>query len=271
MSDDVSDIVEYYNSALESEQGRLDRHQLEYDLTWRYLDQYLPGQGKILEIGSGTGRYTLELAKRGYAVTAVDLSEALLESCRKKIGDEGLEKQVRFLLADARDLSELPENEFNVILLMGPLYHLIEEADRKKALIEAVDRLREGGIIFSAFISRFGVISDLMKDNPGWIENQEEVLSVLASGKRPDNYPRGGFRGYLARPNELALLHEEIGFDTLVLAGVEPAIGADDESYNKLQGNQRQQWLDLLYTISTEQSIRGASRHLLYIGRKRNR
>jgi S-adenosylmethionine-dependent methyltransferase len=268
MSDDVSDIVAFYNSALESEQGRLDRHQLEYDLTWRYLNQYLPRQGTILEVGTATGRYTMELAKRGYAVTAVDLSEALLENCRKKIIDEGLERQVRFILTDARNLSAVPEDEFDVVLLMGPLYHLIIEADRKKALTEVFDRLREGGIIFSAFISRFGVLSDLMKDNPSWIENQEEVLSVLASGKRPDNYPRGGFRGYLAQPNELALLHEEIGFETLAVAGVEPVIAADDESYNKLQGNQRGQWLDLLYTISTEPSILGASRHLLYIGQK---
>src|SRR5919106_936069 len=104
MSDDVSDIVTFYNSALESEQGRLDQHQLEHDLTWRYLNQYLPSQGTVLEVGAATGRYTLELAKRGYAVTAVDLLEALLENCRKKITDEGLERQVRFVLADARNL-----------------------------------------------------------------------------------------------------------------------------------------------------------------------
>jgi hypothetical protein len=54
------------------------------------------------------------------------------------------------------------------------------------------------------------------------------------------------------------------------VVGVEPAISADDESYNKLQGKQRQQWLDLLVEISTEKSIIGASRHLLYIGRKRS-
>jgi hypothetical protein len=55
----------------------------------------------------------------------------------------------------------------------------------------------------------------------------------------------------------------------LVIAGAEPVIAADDESYNKLQGKQRQLWLDLLYELSVEKSIIGASRHLLYIGRKR--
>jgi SAM-dependent methyltransferase len=268
MIDDVSDIAELYGSNPEGEHVRLERHQLEYDLTWRYLDRYLPSQGAILEVGAATGRYTVELAKRGYTLTAVDLSAALIEECRKSIADEGLESQVRLVVADARDLSEVTEKRFDAVLLMGPLYHLVVEADRKLALKEAFDRLRAGGIIFSSFISRFGIMGDLIKNITAWIEEQAEVRSLLERGKRPDDYPRGGFRGYFAHASEIAPLHEAMGFETLVVAGVEPAISADDESYNKLQGKQRQLWLDLLVEISTEKSIIGASRHLLYIGKK---
>jgi S-adenosylmethionine-dependent methyltransferase len=269
MIDDVTDIAAFYNSDPKREHGRLERHQLEYDLTWRYLNRYLPSQGSILEIGAGTGKYTRELARRGYRLTAVDLSPALLEECRKNLTGAGLEKQVRLLVADARDLSEVAEKEFDAVLLMGPLYHLIEEADRKVALGEAFIRLRKGGVILSAFISRFGIMGDLLKDMPGWVEDQAEVRWLLENGKRPDEYPRGGFRGYFAQFSEIAPLHEAVGFETVALAGVEPAISADDESYNKLQGKQRQLWLDLLYELSTEKSIIGASRHLLYIGRKK--
>jgi hypothetical protein len=92
---------------------------------------------------------------------------------------------------------------------------------------------------------------------------------LLARGKRPDDFPRGGFRGYFAQISEIAPLHETIGFETLTVAGVEPVISADDESYNELQGKQRQLWLDLFYEISTEMSTIGASRHLLYIGKKK--
>jgi 2-polyprenyl-3-methyl-5-hydroxy-6-metoxy-1,4-benzoquinol methylase len=91
MSDDVSDIAAYYDNLLENEHSRLERHQLEWDLTWRYLNQYLPSQASILEVGAGPGRYTLELAKQGYMVTAVDLSVALLEECKKSIAGKGLE------------------------------------------------------------------------------------------------------------------------------------------------------------------------------------
>lgn len=271
MIDDVCDIAASYNSDPERENHRLERHQLEHDLTWKYLDHYLPSQGSIMEVGTATGSYTLELARRGYTLTAVDLSAALIEKCRKNLRAEGLEMQVQLVVADARDLSEVTEPVFDAVLMMGPLYHLIVEADRKAALKEAFDRLPEGGILFSSFISRFGILGDLLNDHPEWIEDQVEVLSVLEKGKRPDEYPRGGFRGYFAQPSEIAPLHEEMGFDTLVVAGVEPIISADDESYNKLEGKQRQQWLDLLFTLSTEKSILGASRHLLYVGKKRKR
>lgn len=269
MNDDVRDIAAYYNNDPLREQTRLERHQLEYDITWRFLDQYLPAQGSILEIGAATGRYTLELAKRGYSVTAVDLSAGLLEENKKRIADAGLETKVQFVLADARDLSEVTKRGFDAALLMGPLYHLVVEADRKAALKEATDRLRTGGILFSAFISRFGIMGDLLKNMPGWIEDQEEVRSILEHGKDPSHQPHEGFRGYFAKTSEVIPLHEAMGFETLALAGVEPAISADDESYNKLEGKQRQLWLDLLYEMSTERSILGASRHLLHIGRKK--
>ena len=133
---------------------------------------------------------------------------------------------------------DVDERAFDAVLLMEPLYHLVVEADRKAALKEAFDRLREGGVIFSAFISRYGIVGDLFKDIPEWIEDQAKVRAHLATGKRPDGSPPGGFRGYFAEASEIAPLHEAIGFETVTVAGVEP-------------------------------SIMGASRHLLHIGRKR--
>jgi SAM-dependent methyltransferase len=268
MIDDINDIATFYNSDPTREHIRLAEHQLEYDLTWRYLDHYLPQHGHILEVGAATGRYTWALAQRGYWVTAVDLSAALLAVGQQTLAEAGLASQVQFVVADARDLSAVTESAFDAALLMGPLYHLIAEADRRLALREVFDRLRPGGIIFSALISRLGILGDLLKKNPAWIANQAEVQALLRQGHRPDDAPRGGFRGYSAQVGEIVPLHAEIGFATIVLAGIEPAISADDASYNQLQGQQRQQWLDLLYAISAEPTILGASRHLLYVGKK---
>ncbi len=151
---------------------------------------------------------------------------------------------------------------------MGPLYHLIEEADRKLALKQAHDRLRKGGVIFSAFISRYGVFGDLIKRMPHWIEKQTEVQWLIDRGRDFFTSHPDRFRGYFARISEIEPLHRAVGFEAVALAGVEPAISADDDSFNRLEGTQRQLWLDLLFEISTEPSIIAASRHLLYVGRK---
>ncbi len=268
MLDDISDIAALYDHGVEDEDLRLEKHQLEYDLTWRYMTRHLPPAGSILEIGAGTGKYTQALCRRGYSVTAVDLSAALLERCKLRLEASGLQQQVQLVVADARDLQALPTTAFDAVLLMGPLYHLVFEEDRREALRQATDHLSDGGLLFSAHLSRLGVIGDFIRRTPAWIERKEEVRSLLDQGRRPDDQPRGGFRGYFAHVSEIKPLHEAFGLQTIVLAGVEPAISADDESYNKLQTPQRDLWLDLLEEVSTDETTIGASRHLLYIGRK---
>jgi S-adenosylmethionine-dependent methyltransferase len=267
--DDISDIRAFYDKNVEKEHGRLERHPIERDVTWRYLDTYLPPAGKILDIGAGTGAYTIPLAKRGYSVTAADLSTALIDACEKRVREAALENKVTCIVADARDLSKVTEADFDAVLLMGPLYHLILEEDRKIAVKEAFNRLKPGGIIFSSFISRYGIWGDVMKNLPNYIEKQEDLKFVLERG-RDAELPawEASFRAYFATVSETIPLHEQQGFKTLVVAGVEPAGIAADETYQGLTDMHRKLWLDLLFNISKEESIVGASCHLLYIGRK---
>ena len=222
----------------------------------------------MLELGAATGACTLELARRSYDVTAVDVSPGLIEQLKDNAVAAGLDGRIAAVVADARDLAKVSGTGFDVVLMMGPLYHLVEKVDREATLQEALRRMRPGGLIFSAFLSRFGVLSDLIRNVPGWIEDQDHVRSLLDIGSRPASYPRRGFRAYFALSSEIAPLHEAISFQTISVVGVEPAIAAHDESFNQLEGRQREQWLDLLFEIGSEPSIVGASRHLLYIGSK---
>jgi S-adenosylmethionine-dependent methyltransferase len=135
--DDVSDVVAFYDASAGQEQERLERHQLERDLTWRYLARYLPPAATILEVGAATGSYTVELVRRGYRVTAVDLSPIQLAKCESRLAEQGLEGRARLVVADARDLSAVPGEAYDAVLLMGPLYHLVREADRRLALQQA--------------------------------------------------------------------------------------------------------------------------------------
>jgi S-adenosylmethionine-dependent methyltransferase len=270
MPDDIHDIQQFYDSpeSIAHEADRLLHHQLERDITLRYFETYLPSSGRIFEIGAATGAYTQWLSQRGYHVTAVDLSPGLQAEARRRILELGLQTHADFYLADARELSAVPGGDFDAVLLMGPMYHLVLEEDRAAALKQAVSRLRPGGLFISAWISRLGILGDLLHKVPAWIEEREEVRAIIEHGHDPEDYHRGGFRGYFARLSELVPFHEAAGLQTLVLAGVEPAISSDDESYNCLEGEQRRLWLDLLYEMSTERDLIASSRHLLYIGRR---
>lgn len=267
MPDNISDIQAYYDANVERENDRLQRHQQERDVTWRYLDKYLPKRGKILDVGSATGAYTIPLAKRGYNVTAVDLSPKNIAACQKRAAQEGLEKQVTCFSADARNLKDVPGKDYDVVLLMGPLYHLILKKDREKVMQEAYQRLKSGGLIFSTFIGRFGIWGTIISRLPFLIDRQADLESVLKYGKDVE-VPEGGFRGYFANPEEIKPLHENAGFKSLTLAGLEPVNAATDEAYNVLEGERRKLWLDLLFTISGEPSVIGACDHLLYVGAK---
>lgn len=268
MKDDVTDIASHYDSDPSREHDRLVAHQLEFDLTWRILERHLPPGARILELGAATGRYTVRLAQAGYSVVATDLSKELIATLRTRVAEAGVDRSVESHTLDARDLSHLQGETFDAVLVMGPLYHLTIPSDRDLVLRQAYSRLREGGIIFSAHLSRLAVLSDLIRNKPDWITQQESVRALLDHGTRPHAAPRGGFRGYFSRTSEIVPSYESVGFEKITLAAVEPVIAAHDESYNILTGDERAAWLDLLDEVCTDPSILGASRHLLYVGRK---
>ncbi len=132
------------------EDGRLlSRHgQVEYLTTLRYIDRYLKEGMRILEIGAGTGRYSHTLARRGYEVDAVELLSHHIELFQKNT-EAG--EQVRILQGDARDLSMLPDEGYDMTLLLGPMYHLYTKEDQLRALQEAVRVTKTGGVIYIAY------------------------------------------------------------------------------------------------------------------------
>ena len=267
-SDDISDIHRHYELSPSLEADRLSRHPIEFEVTMRHLRQHLPESGSILDVGCATGAYSISLAKSGYDVTAVDISPALVQLCGRNAAREGVSDHIQTFVADARDLSQIPGTEFDAVMLMGPLYHLIVREDRQKAIAEAVGRMKPSAPFFSAHINRIGMLAHIAKTVPEWIEQTNSVESVLSRGHDDGTHPRDGrFRGYFATVEELAPLHEEMGLQTVAIAAADPASVAIDESFRALPANQQELWLDLFFRVSAETSFRGGWPHLLYIGR----
>lgn len=141
-------LTSYYNDY--DEEGRLlSKHgQVEFLTSMRYIEKYLVPGARILEIGAGTGRYSLALAKQGYTVEAVELVQHNIDIFSNKITKD-LNVSVR--QGNATDLSCFEDNTFDITLLLGPMYHLFTESDKLKALSEALRITKKGGLLLTAY------------------------------------------------------------------------------------------------------------------------
>lgn len=128
---------------------------VEFLTTMHYIEKYLQPGAKVLDIGAGAGEYSLHLADMDCDVTALEMAEANIEAFRRKIRPG---QKIDLMQGNALDLSRFADDTFDIVLLMGPLYHLRSEADRQRAIAEAKRVCKPGGVMFFAFISNDMVI-----------------------------------------------------------------------------------------------------------------
>ncbi len=158
MSKRVEIVSSFYNEI--NEDIRLERSrqgQLEYVTTMNYIQRYAKEGDKILEIGAGTGRYSIALAEKGYDVTAVELVERNLEVLKQNSTEL---KNIQSFQGDALDLSRFEEETFDMTLVFGPLYHLYNEEEVHRAIDEAIRVTKKDGIILVAFLSVYAILFD---------------------------------------------------------------------------------------------------------------
>lgn len=263
-------VVEaFYDASAQYEWDRLQRHKMEFATTWRAMKEHVPSGSTILDIGGGPGRYSISLAKAGHRVTLLDLSAANVAFAKAKAEELGA-KLAGFIHGDALDLSQFGDGSFDVVLLMGPLYHLTQERDREQALSEAFRVLKPGGLIFASFITRYAFLVDMLKYDPAHIgksgDNLEQFLRTgvsIVSGDNP-----GFTNAYFIHPAEIGPVMESHGLTLVRLAAAEGLISMVEPSVNALPEGLFDKWLDLCYRLGTDPITWGAAEHMLYIGRK---
>jgi ubiquinone/menaquinone biosynthesis C-methylase UbiE len=266
MGDDEA-VLRHYDTIREEQRITTGLGQLELVRTQEILRRHLPPPpARVLDVGGGTGVHASWLAEDGYRVRVIDLTPRHVEMVRSELGHLDV-------VADVGDARNLPfsDHAFDVVLLLGPLYHLTEVAERLLALREAIRVVRPAGIIAVAAVNRYASLFDGLARrfllDPAF---RAIVEGDLANGqhRNPGDQPHWFTTAYFHHPQELRNEMEESGLSVIDLVGVEGLAGwlqnlAD--SWDTDTG--REAILYAARAVESESTLLGLSAHLLAVGR----
>ena len=249
-----------------NEDGRLQRTrhgQLEYRTTMHYIHRYAGSGSKVLEVGAGTGRYSVALAKEGMDVTAVELLEEHLAILRKN--GKGLEN-LRAYQGDATDLGRFAPDSFDVTLVLGPMYHLYEPDEVCRAIDEAIRVTKPGGVLLFAFLSVFGIMyANYFHGN--WAFGQAENFT--------QDYETRHFKEQLFTGYDVVEFEQLFGgkpVEHITTAGVDGLLEPIEERADfSIPDEDFGAFADWYLAFAEKRELLGSTNHLLYICRKNDR
>jgi SAM-dependent methyltransferase len=260
------EVVAYYECGDEQDRLTARTGRLEWARTWELLQRHLPpAPATILDVGGGPGAYAVPLALAGYSVHLVDAMPLHVEQARAAAA-AACAQLASTAVGDARELP-FPAGSADAVLLLGPLYHLLEAGERVAALAEARRVLRPGGLLVGAAVSRFSSLIEGLRrgwaaDHPGIVE------SGLHTGthRNPDALPYRFTTAHFARPEELAAEVDAAGFTRTALLAIEGPGTLVEDVDEWLDDPSRREWLlGRIRRVEAEPSLLGASPHVLVL------
>jgi ubiquinone/menaquinone biosynthesis C-methylase UbiE len=249
---------------------RLEKHcPVEFAITCRYLRRYTPIGSVVADVGVGVGHYAELLARMHCLVSLVDVSQNLLKAAHERLIAAGLGDRVSSVhRASASRLDCLASSHFDLLLMLGPFYHLRDPAERAEAVKEARRILKPGGILFAAGVNRLAYLRDLFRENAqGILSRKEFHKRFLVDGKLdPEHAPPIGY-AHLTTVAEFRALFAG-AFEELVLAGTDSFTTVWQGKLVDLPAEAKEAWLDLVEETGRSPEGLGQSDHFLFIGRK---
>lgn len=264
-------ILAYYDRR--PEETRLERglSQLEAVRTRALIERFVPPAPAVaLDVGGAAGAYAAWLAGAGYETHLIEPVPRLVEEARRRNG--ALVRPIATCqVGDARALP-WPSGSADVVLLLGPLYHLTEAADRAQALAEAARVLRPAGVLFAAAISRWASLLDgLVHDFAAAADYRQAAERAVRDGQHRNEPQRDGLftTAYFHEPEELRAEVAAMGLDVVGLFGIEgPARMLADFEERWADPRRRAEMVRVAEAVESEPSLLGLSGHILAIAQK---
>jgi len=244
-------VKEWFTKTAEYEWRRLKQdpyHQIEFIVTMHFLNKYLPETGLLLDAGGGPGRYTIELAKRGYNVVLLDLVPEMLRLAERRIRRARVKRRVKQIVeGSVEDLSMFDDETFDAVLCLGgPLCHILDSSRREKAASELVRVAKMRAPLFVSVISRLGLLKSLLIEFPHEMQYARHHWKV--GDYIPGVYGDGFTAAHWFLPEELRELFERHGVEVLEMAGLEGLSSHHKKETNKLYRDKEKWkiWIEIL-------------------------
>lgn len=261
----MDNVRKFYDETVNYEWRRLDRHQVEFELSKRYINRYIKPHDRVLDLGGGPGKYALYLSQLGCQVTLADLSQNNVDFALNKAHELGL--PLNALRVDCRDLSEI-DGQYDHVLCMGPMYHLQEEHDRVTTINECLKKLKPNGKIFVAFVSSYSFVWDYLFGNPGLILNEERRLQ-LNTIVNDVNFSGHGFsENFFIRPRDVLPFFQQFDLEKLHLLNCESFLYLREPELLSQSPEVVAAWVDLAEQVCEREDLLSLAEHLMYIGKK---
>ncbi len=275
---DRSAIQRVYNEHAEYEYDRLERtalHEAEFALTVDLLEEYVGHRARVLDVGAGPGRYAEYLVNHKRALVGlVDLSAESLRLFQDRIGGELAGDSVLFCReGDAMDLEWLEPESFDVVLLMGPLYHLVSPDERAVALRGSLRALRPGGLLIASFISLYRSILQAIggsKDVRVDIGPQDSAVGQVAGLLDTGQTSFMGMQQWRCWPAQARREMEAAGFDVIRMRNLE-GVGmalAESNAGPPTLAEDKHELVDVLRLTCEIPDVLGATWHFVCVGRR---
>jgi ubiquinone/menaquinone biosynthesis C-methylase UbiE len=260
-------VIECYENY--REEYRLTTNQarkIEFITTVRVLQDIMPPSGKVLDCAAGTGVYAFHLADKGYEVTATDITPRHVDIMNEICKEKGY--SVKTAVVDASDLSMFDDESYDVVLNMGPYYHLTGENDRKRNLSECKRVLKKNGILITAYIPRYYVYQLIAMSDPKFLvagfEEQIRKTGVLHN----DDELCFWTDTYYSTAEEMEQIYEENDLsiiDHFAQDGMAPMFADKVDTWPK---EKFELWCEHHYQTCRQKSLLGMSNHVLIAGKK---
>ncbi|KAK4497786.1 hypothetical protein PRZ48_010439 [Zasmidium cellare] len=281
-------VTQWYNEHVELEDKCLISGNLQYEITLHYIREAIaslqrpedPAKGlHIADIGCGTGVYAIPLAQDGHRVSISDISSASANFAVQKAQAANLHF-VTSSAFDARSLRSHSEiykpNHYSLVLLPGPLYHILDEDERCDVLLSALEIVKPGGYVLAAFVTRNAHLRDIAVRDPGRLAREWGFYERYL---RDGRYTRGGKAPmYHASLKEIRALvatarrkgqDKGIGSELGKLVSCEGFLGFQHASHLvELDEDAFARWREVVLGSAADEATLGAADHILAVIRR---